>query len=155
MHLRPSGGQKILGVDAGHAGNLGDKVGFGSQPCPFAAEKNERKWGDELLQGPSACEPAGTVELGHDRGLKVARGRVTSIASSLGKTVLRDVFEIHEAYPGVAILCEHGVDGLGQLSRARFVDAVGVDPNPGVSVSTSQAARHAYFLVAGLGWRRI
>lgn len=54
---------------------------------------------------------------------------------------LRQILEVGVINDSLLIPCKHGVDGLGQLGAAAFVDAVGVDLSEADVLAPGENAR--------------
>jgi hypothetical protein len=48
----------------------------------------------------------------------------------------------------VLVLCVHGVDGLGELGAAAFIDAARIDPDVAITITESMPAAVLQFRVA-------
>ena len=96
---------------------------------PLAIVKFDVLWREQLLEGPSSCEPFVGGDVVEDEGGS----------------------EVDDADVGVAVPSEHGADGFVEFGAAVFVDAAGVGPGKAAVVRAGFGAEEEEFVQAGAG----
>lgn len=96
-------------VDSSGSGQFPFQSGLCTDVHPIFVKEFDHLGGQQLLQCPASGEPGRSFK---DENFALAQ----------------HVAQVHIADDGVLIPTKHGVDSLGQLGTAAFVDAARIDP---------------------------